>query len=177
MLTCRYLPIIFVQQSMASPMAAGPCALRPPGVFHWPGRVEPIRDASAKIKLSGMVCDHQVISLNLVDVWSRGSKNHHKDQCTPCFSNGSGVPCPRGQACNCCHFAHDDVKLRMQNYHSAKVRIGKGKPGLDQPPVESPPADGQNATFSGLVNQLWRNMSPEQVADILRSAAPDSYED
>lgn len=49
--------------------------------------------------------------MSLVDVYSRGSKNHHKDQCMPCRHNLSGTACPRGSLCNCCHYHHGPEKL------------------------------------------------------------------
>eukprot|EP00959_Pyramimonas_sp_CCMP1952_P006782 141682-Pyramimonas_sp.AAC.1 len=41
-----------------------------------------------------------------MDVRSRGSRNHHRGQCTPCCFVGIGEPCPRGGDCDCCHYHH-----------------------------------------------------------------------
>ena len=65
--------------------------------------------------------------MRLVDAFSRGSKNHHRGQCTPCRSNEIGVPCPRGAACDCCHYHHGPEKwLAMGRFAMERQRLSAG---------------------------------------------------
>jgi len=41
-------------------------------------------------------------------VMSRGSKNHFKGQCRPCWGYCFGEGCKHGKLCNFCHYKHDD---------------------------------------------------------------------
>lgn len=102
------------------------------------------------------------VALDLVDVFSRGSKNHHKGQCMPCRSNGSGNQCPRGATCDCCHYFHGPEKfkdmrrfaaLAKQRKHrdSDPARVVPNAPDVDEaprPPPKTPPQQEELALES-----------------------------
>ncbi|CAK0895943.1 unnamed protein product [Prorocentrum cordatum] len=80
------------------------------------------RSACAATDASDSSGDSVDTPMGLVDAFSRGSKNHHKGQCTPCRSNGSGAPCPRGAMCDCCHYYHGPEKFLAMKQFAAKPR-------------------------------------------------------
>jgi len=131
-------------------------------------------------------------SVGLVDVFSRGSKNHRRGQCMPCRSNGGGLPCPRGETCDCCHYCHGSDKfLVMKRVTNRDKRTGadtewptasascEAPQSTQQEPTQQdewcatslpvPPLPG--------VGFALRHRSPQQLAAMLNEAAPDYYED
>ncbi|CAK0826859.1 unnamed protein product [Prorocentrum cordatum] len=134
-------------------------------------------------------------SAGLVDVFSRGSKNHHRGQCRPCHSNGSGLPCPRSETCDCCHYCHGlDKFLDMKRYTTVTTKRKRFGADAEWPTAsasgEAPRSTQQETTqqdewcatslpvlcLPGVASAL-RHLSPQQLAAMLREAAPDYYED
>ncbi|CAK0891964.1 unnamed protein product [Prorocentrum cordatum] len=94
----------------------------------------------------------------LMDVESRGSRNHHRGQCNPCRYIGSGGPCPRGQNCDSCHYHHGLEKfLAMTAYVSAaqqRRRWGAPRRGGKAGAVEQPRAAASAAPSPPLLGAV-----------------------
>ncbi|CAK0804757.1 unnamed protein product [Prorocentrum cordatum] len=68
---------------------------------------------------------------------SRGSKNHFKGQCRPCRFHLAPEECPRGEACNFCHFPHGAEKLAQMDAFSSRAKGRRPRTGAE--PRQAPP--------------------------------------
>ena len=144
--------------SSKAPRPPWPEAQRPKRGHGRARRVEPARQAAESsvhaVSNASAATDTTDKAMGLVDAFSRGSKNHHNGQCMPCRSNGSGIPCPRGATCDCCHYSHGPEKFQQMRRFAAMAKQHKRRGGnpagrvptapiVDEAPGPSPKAPAQ----------------------------------